>query len=290
MRLLWPKPSARVAAVGVALPGFLDATRSTVIHLSNLSSLDGVKLRRRLEQRIGVPVILDTDSNAGAVAEALAGAGRGFERVLYLTMGTGLGAAFVVGGAPARVSRHTVGQVAHIPVDPAGPLCRCGERGCAEAILCARGILWRARRHGLRGVRTTEELWILAKGRRSSARSEARCNSPSETRCNSRSEARSFTRSKACSDARRAAARRTWREVGTLAARLCVILGTLFSPEVIVFGGGVAGAADLFLPVVRTSLKRRLARRLRRSVEVRAAARGRLAGAIGAAILARCAT
>lgn len=96
--------------VGVALPGFLDEARETVLRLSNVPVLDGVRLRRRLEHRLGRPVVLDTDTNAGAVAESLLGAGRGFERVLYVTLGTGLGVALVVGGRPVRVSRHTVGD------------------------------------------------------------------------------------------------------------------------------------------------------------------------------------
>ena len=236
-------------AVGVALPGFLDAARARVIRLSNLPRLDGVPLGKELERRLGVSVVLDTDTNAGAVAEARIGAGAAHERVLYLTAGTGLGAALAVRGEPVRVSRHTVGQVAHIPLDLRGPPCSCGSRGCAEVLLSARGVLRRARRSGLR-ARSAEDICRIAGDGRPSGRDAA-------------------------------AARAVWREVGDLMGGLLRILSALFSPDIIIVGGGLAGAADLFLPAAR--------RRLGRfgGAAVVPAARGRFAGAIGMALLAR---
>jgi glucokinase len=233
--------------VGVAVPGFLDAARRRVVRLSNLPRLDGVPLAPELERRLGVGVVLDADTNAGAVAEARLGAGAGHERVLYLTAGTGLGAALAVRGEPVRVSRHTVGQVAHIPLIPRGPPCPCGGRGCAEAVLGARGVLRRARRAGIR-ARSPEEICRMARPAWPSARE-------------------------------RAAARAVWREVGGAMGGLLGILAALFSPDAIVVGGGLAGAADLFLPAARRGLGGRRV--------VLPAARGRFAGAIGMALLAR---
>jgi glucokinase len=240
----------------VALPGFLDPQRSRVVYLSNVPALNGVDLKARLERRLSLPVVLDTDTNAGAVAEAHLGAGVGHRRVLYLTLGTGVGAALVVDGAPVRVSRHTVGHVAHVPLDPRGPRCRCGRVGCTEAVLSAGGILWRARRHGLRRIQTTEALGHLAHDPRAD---------PSG----------------------RTAARAVWRETGEALGRLCVTLGSLLHPDGIVVGGGVAGAAVDFLPAARRHLDRQLTPRVGHSVSLDAAATGRKAGAVGAALLAR---
>src|SRR5690606_37790419 len=78
--------------------------------------------------------VLDTDTNAGATAEAVLGAGRDARRVLYVSLGTGLGAALTDGGRPVRVRNHIVGQVAYIPIQKRG----------AEELLCERGILARA--------------------------------------------------------------------------------------------------------------------------------------------------
>ncbi|MBI4604106.1 MAG: ROK family protein [Planctomycetes bacterium] len=241
--------------VGIALPGFLDPERSRVVRLSNLPALDGVPLRTEIERRTGARVVLDTDTNAGAVAEARRGAGRGFERVLYVTMGTGLGTALSVGGGPVRVSRHTVGQAAHVPLDAEGPRCPCGDRGCAETLLSERGVLWRARRAGLEGIGSSAELHRLAIDRGGGGRARA--------------------------------ARGAWREVGLDLGRLLRILAGLFSPDVIVVGGGVAGAAGLFIPEAARHLERRLGPRLGTRVLLKAARLGRHAGAIGAALLAR---
>jgi glucokinase len=239
----------------IAVPGFLDAGRRRVVRLSNLPALDGVLLAREVERRVpGLSITLDADTNAAAVAEARLGAGRGVERVLYVTLGTGLGAALAVNGFPVRVSRHTVGQVAHVPVASAGPRCYCGARGCAESLLAARGILWRARRNGIRSVRSTEQLFRLAREPKRAAR---------------------------------AAARGVWRETGELLGGLLRVIAPLFSPDRIVVGGGVAGAAQLFLPAARDHLARRLSPRTGVRATVRAAQLGRIAGAAGAALLAR---
>jgi glucokinase len=254
VRSLAPEGSGRrIQAVGVALPGFLDRTRSEVIYLSHLPRLNGMPLRKELERRLELPVFLDTDTNAGAVAEAALGAGRSFERVLYLTLGTGLGAALVVDGQPVRVSRHTVGQVAHIPLAERGPRCSCGGRGCAESLLSGGGILLRARRAGLRGLKDTEALWQKARRRTRDG----------------------------------GAARRVWREVGASIGRLVSLLAALFSPDAVILGGGTAGAAEFFLPAAASVVRRRWPRSLGRPPLLRTAAMGRLAGAAGAGLLAR---
>ncbi len=255
----------RRVPVGIAVPGFLDPARDRIVRLSNLPALNGVELAREIELRVPrARGCLDTDTNAGAIAEARQGAGKGFDRVLYVTLGTGLGAAFIVGGRPVRVSRHTVGQIAHIPIDPAGPPCYCGERGCAETLLSGRGILWRARRAGLRGRWTAEELWRLARG----------LDPPSKPPAPVR-------------PGTRAVARRVWNETGELLGRLLRILAGLFSPDAIVIGGGIAGASDLLLPPARSHLGRHLLPRLRPPIVLRQGRLGLHAGAIGAAILAR---
>jgi glucokinase len=234
--------------LGVALPGFLDAARRRVVHLSNLPALDGFPLASALERRLRSPVVLDADSNAGAVAEARLGAGRGAERVLYVTIGSGLGAALVAGGAAVRASHHTIGQVAHFPLDGGGALCRCGQRGCAESLLSAGGI---ARRAGLRPSKlAAHSLWERA----------------------------------AEGDGHALA---IWMETGLLLGKLVRALAGLFNPEVVVIGGGVAGAAEFFLPAAAAHLERTLPRHLRARVRLKAAKLGRFAGAAGAALLAQ---
>jgi glucokinase len=248
-------------ATGIALPGFLDPARRKVIRLSNLPALDGVAFAPRIESLVpGARVCLDADTNAGGVAEALLGAGRGRERVLYLTLGTGLGAALVVEGVPVRVSRNTVGQVAHVRLTPpapgrsAAPTCRCGGHGCAESLLSASGILERARAAGIARARNVEELAAL--GRKSGRSVPGR------------------------------RARRLWDETGDFLGGLCQTLASLFAPDIVVIGGGIAGAADLWIDRVRDAVAASGPALLGQKIAVEPARLGRFAGALGAALLA----
>jgi glucokinase len=115
---------------GLALPGYLDTDRRRLLRSTHLSFLEGVAIADLIEAALGREVVLDTDTNAGAVAEARLGAGRDADRLLYISLGTGLGAALIERGRPVRVRRHTVGQIAEIPID--------GKR--AESLLGASGI------------------------------------------------------------------------------------------------------------------------------------------------------
>lgn len=243
-------------ALGVAVPGFLSADRRRVVQLSNLPFLDGRPLAALLERRLGRRIrgraVLDADSNAGAVGEAVLGAGRGTERVLYVTLGTGVGAALSIGGRPARVSNHTVGQVAHLPIDGGGPRCRCGARGCAEALLSAAGIVDRARRAKVAAPARKTPLDLAAAATRGDS-----------------------------------AARRVFEETGALLGCLLAILANLFSPERIVVGGGIAQAAQLLLPSARRELRRRAHPRIRGRLQLLPGTLGPHAGAAGMAILAR---
>jgi glucokinase len=232
-------------AVGIGFCGLLDARRRSIVRSTHLPELNGCRLASSVERRTRLPVILDADTNAGAVAEATLGAGRGFSRVLYVTLGTGLGAALVVDREPVRASHHTVGQISEIRLRDVGP----GSRDSrAEDLLSGRGILARARREGIRGATSTLDLFTLAR--------------QGDT-----------------------AARGVWREVGQILGRLLHTLVSLWSPDVVITAGGTAGAAELFLPAAERELA--LSMRGRPPPSLRTPARGRFAGAIGAALLAR---
>ena len=249
-------PLAKDAAgIGVAVPGFLDDARTRVVYLSNLSTLSGVPLRQRLERRLPLPVTLDTDTNAGCVGEALSPTFNAVKRALYLSLGTGLGAAFCVDGKPVRVAHHSIGHIAHIPLAEDGPRFRGAPRGAAETLLSARGIVWRARRQGLR-VDTPAALSALASTR---------------------------------SGADRARARLVWKEIGGLVGTLAALLAGLVGAELVVVGGGTAGGARWFLPAARGELKRRWPGYLGAPPKIAAASLGPWSGALGVAHLARSA-
>jgi len=124
---------AGFGAIGVGVPGAVDPASGRVAHAVNLG-LDGLALGDELAARLGVRVRLENDVNVAALG-AFHLLGHGPERSMaYLNLGTGLAAGLVLGGRLWRGSRGMAGEIGHIPVDPAGELCSCGQRGCLELL------------------------------------------------------------------------------------------------------------------------------------------------------------
>ncbi len=117
--------------VGVAAPGFIDAGQSTVYYTPNIAWRNE-PLRRRLEQRLGLPVVVDNDANAAGWAEFRFGAGRLVSDMVVLTLGTGVGGAIIVDDRLLRGGFGVAGELGHVRVVPDGIPCGCGARGCIE--------------------------------------------------------------------------------------------------------------------------------------------------------------
>lgn len=118
--------------VGVGVPGLVDVERGAVRHAVNLG-VDGgwLPLGELLGERLGTPVVVENDVNVaslGAVAMS------GEDDLVYLSIGTGLAAGLVLEGRLRRGGHGAAGEIGHLPVDPAGALCQCGQRGCLETI------------------------------------------------------------------------------------------------------------------------------------------------------------
>src|SRR5215213_4925485 len=120
-----------VAAVGIGAAGFVDATRSVVMFSPHLE-WRREPLRARVADRLKVPVVVDNDANAAALAESRFGAGRGHRFVLCVTLGTGIGGALVLDQRVYRGANGMAGEFGHMQVVPQGHRCECGNRGCWE--------------------------------------------------------------------------------------------------------------------------------------------------------------
>ncbi|MFE7897461.1 ROK family protein [Streptomyces sp. NPDC057424] len=120
--------------VGVALPGPLDHARGVLHRVTGFPEWDGFPLREALAERLGVPVVVDKDTNAAALGLAAGGEGGSFA---YLHLGTGLGAGLVIGGSVHRGARTGAGEFGHQVIQLDGPPCTCGNRGCVEALCLA---------------------------------------------------------------------------------------------------------------------------------------------------------
>lgn len=129
-----------IAGLGVAVAGFLDPARTCLAYNPNLAWLVGFPLRQHLISRFQIPVEIEIDSNAACMAEFQHGSGHGSSRFLCVAAGTGLGAGMCVDGVPLRFAHGCLGDIGHVIVEPGGPLCSCGGRGCAEALISAPAI------------------------------------------------------------------------------------------------------------------------------------------------------
>jgi glucokinase len=136
--------SGGLLRVGAGAPGPLDVANGIVHEAPNLGWLE-VPLKESLEKRLGVPVYLDNDANLAAWGEYIYGAGRGVSDVVYITVSTGIGGGLVLGGRLYRGANYGAGEIGHLTVLPDGPECRCGNRGCLEAMASGTAVARKAR-------------------------------------------------------------------------------------------------------------------------------------------------
>lgn len=142
-------PRDRVVGVGIAAPGPIDVERGVVLDPPNLAAWHLVPLRDALRERTGLPVLLDKDVTAAASAEKWAGGPNGRGSFLFFYLGTGVGAGLVIGDEVVRGSSSNVGEIGHVIVDPDGPRCYCGRRGCVGETSQPRYLVQQAARAGV---------------------------------------------------------------------------------------------------------------------------------------------
>jgi fructokinase len=129
----------QVTTIGVGTPGSL-VVRDGTLKNSNTTCLNGRPVLDDLERRLRCRVRIENDANCFALAEARGGAGRGHRLVFGVILGTGVGAGIVIDGALWSGPQHIAGEWGHHVIDPAGPTCYCGQRGCAETFLSGPAI------------------------------------------------------------------------------------------------------------------------------------------------------
>ena len=127
--------AANVRGVGAAFPSFIDYENGVVVETSNIISLNDLPVRTMLAERLQMPVWLDNDANAAALAEHELGAGRGHDDMIFVTVSTGIGGALILNGKLYRGMHGMAGEVGHMFIsDSTGYPCSCGVTGCVESI------------------------------------------------------------------------------------------------------------------------------------------------------------
>jgi fructokinase len=139
-----------VASIGVGTPGAV-SRRTGKLRNSNTQCLNGRDLPGDLAKRLGRPLVVENDANCFALAEATLGAGRGHRVVFAVIMGTGVGGGIAIDGRIYAGPQHIAGEWGHHSIDPAGPSCYCGQRGCVETYLSGPALAAAYRAAGGRG-------------------------------------------------------------------------------------------------------------------------------------------
>ncbi|WP_261388333.1 ROK family transcriptional regulator [Arthrobacter alpinus] len=141
----------RIAGVGVATPGPVDAARGMVVDPPHMPGWTRVPLRDILHETTGLPVVMDKDVTASAVAELWTGATCA-TNFIYIYIGTGIGSGLVIDDQVVRGASGNVGEIGHIIVDPDGPACDCGRRGCIKVTCMPETLVAEARQRGVLGA------------------------------------------------------------------------------------------------------------------------------------------
>lgn len=138
--MLAASENRRLAGIGIGCAGPLDARRGLINNPYTLTGWDQCDIVTPLQKRFSVPVFLENDADVAAVGEVVRGAGRGFDPVVMLTFGTGIGGAAIMAGSIYRGVNGEHPELGHLGVTPEGPECYCGSRGCLESIASGTAI------------------------------------------------------------------------------------------------------------------------------------------------------
>jgi glucokinase len=135
------KNDLTVAAIGVGSPGNVDFERGRIISSANINDWTDAPIREKLQSMFHIPVWTDNDANMVAIAEARVGAGRGFNHILFVTIGTVIGGGIVINGQLYRGGSFNAAEIGHISIDYQGKPCPCGSFGCLEMYAAAPAII-----------------------------------------------------------------------------------------------------------------------------------------------------
>ena len=282
----------RCVGVGVGASGLVDPEIGVNVVAPNLGWHD-VPIREILARRLGVPIFVDNNVRAMALAEAMFGAGRGVNTLAFVYSRVGVGAGFVVGGDVYRGSRAGAGEIGHTTMIPAGGApCRCGNTGCLETLVSEPEIVRQAQVLAARAPDSLLALKLTTDERQKTK------DEPSSGRFVLRPS--SFVGEFGADDALDApiervfaAARGGDRETLAMLDERAFYMGTalanivnLINPDMIILGGLFAAGADLMLPHIEETMRRRAFAGLGGAVTLRVTSFGRRVGAVGAAALA----
>lgn len=221
------KGKREILGAGIGIPGIIDSAKGILTQAPNISSVDDYPLRDVLTEKLGekTRIFIENDANCATVGEWWTGAGKDVNSIVMMTMGTGVGGGIVLDGKLWRGANGMAGEVGHITIYPEGAKCNCGNRGCLESYASANAVRWMLQQ-GLanKGLQTVlrEKTENVSKDRIPEIVMEA------------------------ANDGDRFALE-IWQEVGKALGIAIADLANLLNVEMIIIGGGLSNAWDLFI-------------------------------------------
>jgi predicted NBD/HSP70 family sugar kinase len=237
----------RLLGVGMGLAAPINSRTGELGADGILPGWHGIRPAAEMEARLGLPVVVENDANMGALGEKAFGAGRGIEDLIYIRLSAGIGAGLILSGQPYRGVGGVAGEVGHILSDPHGPICRCGNRGCLEAVASPVAVASLLEPSVGRPVSVKELLALVAEGHRG--------------------------------------ARRAVSDAGESVGRAVATLVNTLNPERVIVGGELAQAGSVLLDPIAAEIDRHAVAPAAAAVEVIPGLLGERAEVLGAAAL-----
>ncbi|HBB97531.1 MAG TPA: hypothetical protein DC054_19285 [Blastocatellia bacterium] len=248
-----------IRAVSVVVPGSVNVEQGLVVKAPNVACLDGFRLTAALTSELNLPAVLENDANAAAVGEMWQGAGHGRRTIVCVTLGTGVGGGIILDGKLWRGVNDSAAEIGHMCVDPFGGVaCLCGSRGCLEVYASATAIVRMARE-----ARPRYPDSLLHSGEGLTAEDIYQAGMKGDE-----------------------LALEVFRRMGVYLGIGLANLINILNPEMIVIGGGVVNAWELFEKHMHREIAERAFPVPAKEVKVVAAECGDDAGLLGAAYLA----
>ena len=253
-----------VKAVGVGSPGMIDGERGVVVYSNNLA-WQKAPLAAELKNRLQIPVRITNDANAAAYGEYACGAGKQYNSIVLLTLGTGVGSGIVIDGKLFEGNRGVGAELGHETIRFGGEKCSCGRRGCLEAYASATALIRQTKRAMEKDRQS--KLWEL-------------CGSDINN-----------VNGKTAFDGLRSGDVTAKKVVNAYIRYLAEGIANIvnaFRPEAILLGGGISREGEILIELLKRKVQNlAFGKFIYSPVELLVAAMGNLAGIVGAALLAR---
>jgi glucokinase-like ROK family protein len=250
----------QISAIGMGVPGPIVTETGEVSSPPIMPGWDGFPIRNHLEELWQVPVMIGNDAELGALGEWAYGAGRGENNLVYIKVGTGVGAGLLLDGQIYRGATGFAGEIGHVTIEENGPLCTCGNHGCLEAMAGGYAIARKARE-------------AIEAGRRTqlSAISPDNIHAVNVAAAAQRGDL---------------IAQQIITDAGVYLGIAIASMINFLNPTLVVIGGGVSQLGDLLLEPIRKTVMERSLNSAAKVVRITSAVLGRRASSMGAVVQA----